>query len=96
MDISKLDKLRKEVDEQQVKASEATKLSREDALIEAEYIVKKAMSEYQPQEGANPMKDLSEIFGKGFTYLKSMGYGGVDVKDQFMIKVKSDLEKKVK
>ena len=96
MDISTLDKLRKTVDEQQVKASEATKLSREDALIEAEYIVKKAMSEYQPQEGANPMKDLSEMFGKGFTYLKSMGYGDMASKDLFMQKIQKDLEKKVK
>ena len=96
MDISTLDKLRRTVDEQQTKASEATKLSREDALIEAEYIVKKAMMEHQPQEGANPMQDLGRIFGKGIAYLKSMGYYDETTKNMFMQKIQSDLEKKIK
>ena len=95
MEIEKLDKLRKEVDEQQVKSISEAKLSREDALVEAEYIVKKAMMGHNPQEGANPMQDLVQIFGKGYAYLKAMGYGDETTHNMFKQKISDDMNKKV-
>ena len=95
MDIEKLDKLRKVVDEQQAKVISEQKLSREDAIFQAEYIIKKGLSAIQPQPGANPFAEMNKVYSQAYAYLGSMGYNDETTHTMLKNKIQSDLSKPI-